>query len=264
MIEIAIRAARKAGEVLAGMYRGPHEIVVKGERDIVTQADLAAEAIIMEEILAGCPDAWIVSEESHSQRAASAERPTWYIDPLDGTTNFARGLPSFSVSIAMAQGGLVQCGTVYDPLHDHLFHVQRGQGAYLNGQRLHVSSVAALKDAILLLDWPRDQEIRQKSARSLLELVPQTDAVRSTGSAALSLCYLAAGWADLYFQYTLCPWDVAAGLLMIEEAGGRVTGIDGRPCALEQPDWLASNGLLHQAVLEAAPFRLEGIGQGAL
>jgi len=254
VIEIAIRAARKAGQVLAEMYRGPHEIKVKGERDIVTEADLAAEQVIMQEILAGCPEAWIVSEESHSQRVALAGRPTWYIDPLDGTTNFARGLPSFSVSIAMAQDGQVVCGAVYDPLHGHLFHAQRGQGAFLNGEPLRVSRVAALQDAILLLDWPRDQEIRQMSARAMQQLVPLTDAVRSTGSAALSLCYLAAGWADLYFQYTLMPWDVAAGLLLIEEAGGRVSGVDGRPYALEQPDWLASNGLLHEAVLEAAPF----------
>ncbi len=254
MIDIAIRAARRAGEVLREMYHAPHDIRIKGERDIVTEADLAAEAVIIEEILAGCPEAWIVSEESYGQRSALAQRPTWYIDPLDGTTNFARGLPSFSVSIAMAQAGEMLCGVVYDPLQDHLFHVQRGQGAYLNGQRLHVSTVNVLEGAILLLDWPRDQQIRQWSARSLQQLVPLTEAVRSTGSAALSLCYLAAGWADLYFQYTLKPWDVAAGLLMIEEAGGRVSGIDGRPYALEQPDWLASNGLLHEAVLAQEPF----------
>jgi myo-inositol-1(or 4)-monophosphatase len=258
VIEIAIGAARKAGHVLLEMYRGPHEITVKGERDIVTEADLAAEAVIMEEILAGCPEAWIVSEESHSQRTALAERPTWYIDPLDGTTNFARGLPCFSVSIAMAQAGQVVCGAVYDPLHDHLFHAQRGQGAYLNGQRLHVIAVDALQDAILLLDWPRDQEIRQMSASALQHLVPLTNAVRSTGSAALSLCYLAAGWADLYFQYTLMPWDVAAGLLLIEEAGGEVSGLDGRPYTLEQPDWLASNGRLHDAALACAPFAAVG------
>lgn len=254
MIEIAMSAARKAGQILVDMYRGPHVVQVKGERDIVTQADLAAEQVIMQTILAGCPDAWIVSEESHSQRAASAERPTWYIDPLDGTTNFARGLPSFSVSIAMAWHGQLVCGVVYDPLLDHLFHAQRGQGAYLNGQRLRVSAVDALAEALLLLDWPRDQHLRQQSAGAMQQLVPLTEAVRSTGSAALSLCYLAAGWADLYYQYTLSPWDVAAGLLMILEAGGMVTGLRGQPFTLEQPDWLASNGLLHRAILQAAPF----------
>ncbi len=254
MIEIAMRAARKAGKVLLETYRGPHNIKIKGERDIVTEADLAAETVVVQEILAGCPEAWIIAEESYNQRVASTDRPTWYIDPLDGTTNFARGLPCFSVSIAMAQAGQLVCGAVYDPLHDHLFHAQRGQGAFLNGQPLQVSAVGSLENAILLLDWPRDQEARQESASALRRLVPLTDAVRSTGSAALSLCYLAAGWADLYFQYTLMPWDVAAGVLIIEEAGGQVSGMDGRPYALEQPDWLASNGLLHDAVLGAAPF----------
>ncbi len=259
MIDIAMRAARQAGQVLLEMYRGPHEIEVKGERDIVTQADLAAEEVIMQEILAGCPDAWIVSEESHSQRTADAERPTWYIDPLDGTTNFARGLPPFCVSIAMAQAGEIVCGVVYDPLHDYLFHAQRGQGAFLNEDRLQVSTEEDLSGAIVLLDWPREQAIRQKSGRALQRLLPLTSAVRSTGCAALSLCYIAAGWADLYFQYTLSSWDVAAGMLLIHEAGGQITGLDGRAPALEQPDWLATNGLLHSHVLEVSPFtQVEG------
>jgi myo-inositol-1(or 4)-monophosphatase len=236
------------------MYRQPLDVKVKGERDIVTAADIAAEKAVMDEILSGCPDAWIISEEAHSTRLADKDRPTWYIDPLDGTTNYARGLPGFSVSIAMALGGQVQCGAVYDPLLDHLFWAERGKGAWLNDERLHVSDRQTLLDGILLLDWPRDQEIRQKSARALCSLVPLTEAVRSTGSAALSLSYIAAGWADMYFQYTLMPWDVAAGSLLIEEAGGRVTGLDGRPYALEQLDWLASNGPLHPLLLEVAPF----------
>jgi myo-inositol-1(or 4)-monophosphatase len=254
VIELTRRAARRAGEVLAGMYQQPMAIKVKGERDIVTEADVAAESVVMAEILAGCPDAWIISEEAHSHREADPDRPTWYIDPLDGTTNFARGFPSFSVSIAMARGGRLECGAVYDPLHDHLFWAERGQGAWLNDRPLRVSDRDALAEAILLLDWPRDQEIRQWSARALTTLVPLTEAVRSTGSAALSLCYLAAGWADLYFQYTLKSWDVAAGILLIEEAGGLVTGMDGRPYDLEQPDWLASNGRLHPLALAAHPF----------
>jgi myo-inositol-1(or 4)-monophosphatase len=254
LIELAKRAALSAGRVLADMYQRPMDVRIKGERDIVTEADIAAEAVVMQEILAGCPDAWIISEETHSKRLADADRPTWYIDPLDGTTNYARGLPSFSVSIAMAQRGELVCGAVYDPLHDHLFWAERGHGAWLNDKRLRVSDRDVLANSIVLLDWPRDQEIRQQSARALTTLVPLTDAVRSTGSAALSLCYLAAGWADLYFQYTLMPWDVAAGVLLIEEAGGKVTGIDGRPYALEQLDWLASNGRLHEAVLAVSPF----------
>lgn len=254
LIELAKRAAQRAGSVLAEMYQRPMDVRIKGERDIVTEADLAAEQVVIEEILAGSPDAWIISEETHSKRLADADRPTWYIDPLDGTTNYARGLPSFSVSIAMALGGELVCGAVYDPLHDHLFWAERGGGAWLNDRRLQVSDTQELIHGILLLDWPRDQVIRQQSARALATLVPLTEAVRSTGSAALSLCYVAAGWADLYFQYTLMPWDVAAGILIIEEAGGRVSGIDGRPFTLEQPDWLATNGRLHEAVLATGAF----------
>ncbi|NLT73989.1 MAG: inositol monophosphatase [Chloroflexi bacterium] len=254
MIELAKRAARCAAQILMDMYQQPMEVRVKGERDIVTAADVAAEAAVMQEILAGCPDAWIISEETHSRRMSDADRPTWYIDPLDGTTNYARGYPSFSVSIAMAQRGNLICGAVYDPLQNHLFWAERGKGAWLNDAPLRVSERSVLLESILLLDWPRDQQIRQKSAQALAALVPLTEAVRSTGSAALSLCYLAAGWADLYFQYTLKPWDVAAGALIIEEAGGHLSGIDGRPYALEQPDWLASNGRLHRAVLETGAF----------
>ncbi len=254
MIELAKRAAVRAGKVLAQMYQQPMEVRVKGERDIVTQADLAAEQVVMQEILAGCPDAWIISEETYSRRQADSGRPTWYVDPLDGTTNYARGLPDFGVSVAMAESGRVVCGAVYDPLREHLFFAERGRGAWLNDRPLHVSNRDELLHSILLLDWPRDQLIRQASARALATLVPLTEAVRSTGSAALSLCYLAAGWADLYFQYTLMPWDVAAGVLLIEEAGGQVTGIDGRPYVLEQQDWLASNGRIHDAVLRLQPF----------
>lgn len=254
LIELAKRAAKRAGSVLVEMYQRPMDVHVKGERDIVTAADMAAERVVMEEILAGCPDAWIISEETHSKRLADADRPTWYIDPLDGTTNYARGFPSFSVSVAMARRGALVCGAVYDPLHDHLFWAERGGGAWLNDRRLQVSDRQHLIDGILLLDWPRDQVIRQQSARALATLVPLTEAVRSTGSAALSLCYLAAGWADVYFQYTLMPWDVAAGVLVIEEAGGRVSGISGQPYALEQPDWLATNGRLHDAVLATGAF----------
>lgn len=256
MIEIATRAARKAGQVILEMYRGSHEIQVKGERDIVTQADLAAEDLIIKEILAGCPDAWIISEERYGHRTAHPERPSWYIDPLDGTTNFARGLPSFCVSIAMAQAGELVCGAVYDPLRDQLFYAQRGQGAYLNEDRLQVSDEENLTGAIVLLDWPREQDFRIKSGRALQNLLPLTSAVRSTGCAALSLCYIAAGWADLYYQYTLSPWDVAAGMLLIQEAGGKITGMDGRAPDLQQRDWLATNGRLHSHVLEVAPFDL--------
>lgn len=259
LLQLAVDTARAAGVILSHHYGRPHEIKVKGPRDITTEADLAAQAAAIELIRAGCPGAHFVAEEDSAALADAGQAPgvpSWYIDPLDGTTNFARGLPGFSVSVAMAQHGHVQCGAIYDPLLDNMFSAARGQGAYLNGRRLQVSACAELAEAMGLLDWPREPDQRRRSADFLHTLSAQVDTVRSTGSAALSLCYVAAGWADLYFQYTLMPWDVAAGILLVEEAGGRVTDMAGRPYRLHQPDWLVTNGPLHPAVLALEPGRI--------
>lgn len=256
MIELALRAAREAGYVLKEHFRRPHAISHKGLRDITTEADLAAEKTTLRIIRDGCPGARFVSEESYHQVLEYGDQPTWYIDPLDGTTNFARGLSIFSVSVAMARNGIVECGAVYDPLLDQMFHAERGEGAFLNGQALHVSTKTTLAESLVLLDWPRAPEPRQTIARYLSALVPLVDAVRSHGSAALGLCEVAAGWADGYYQLTLKPWDVAAGVLILEEAGGRVTSLSGAPHRLEQEDWLATNGAIHAALLAAFP--LEG------
>jgi myo-inositol-1(or 4)-monophosphatase len=258
MLALAIDAARAAGAVLAAHYGQPHQIKVKGPRDITTEADLEAQATAIELIRARCPKAHFVAEEDSAALAGDApdgEIPAWYIDPLDGTTNFAHGYPGFSVSVAMAQHGRLQCGAVYDPLLDNMFSAAHGQGAYLNGRRLAVSDCRELGDAVGLLDWPRDPEARRRSADFLATLSSRIDTVRSSGSAALSICYVAAGWADLYYQYTLLPWDVAAGILLVEEAGGRVTDVSGRPYRLQQPDWLVTNGHLHEAVLALEPQR---------
>lgn len=254
MLELAIRAARDAGRVVAERFDRPHEISVKGLRDISTEADLAAETAAIRTIRQGCPGAAFVSEESNSVFQDGRDVPTWYIDPLDGTTNFARGLTPFSVSVAMARGGQVECGAVYDPLLDQLFSAERRHGAFLNGRRLQVSSRRALIDSLILLDWPRHQPLRDASARFLTRLVPRVGTVRSRGSAALAFCNVAAGWAEAYFQFTLSPWDVAAGLLIVEEAGGKVTGLRGQEALLSQQDWLATNGLIHEAILALGPY----------
>ncbi len=254
MLDLAIAAAREAGHLLRERYARPHDISSKGLRDIVTEADLAAERAAMDVIRRGCAGARFVSEETASAWQDYGDAPTWYIDPLDGTTNFARGLPEFSVSVAMVRNNMVQCGVVYDPLLDHLFSAERGHGATLNGQPLRVSQRDRLMDSLVLLDWPRRAPYREMIARFLARLVSHVDGVRSRGSAALALCYVAAGWADGYFQFTLGPWDVAAGLLMVEEAGGQVTDLHGEPYALNKADWLVTNGLIHQAVLDLQPY----------
>jgi myo-inositol-1(or 4)-monophosphatase len=262
MLDLAIRAAREAGQVLAEYYERPHRINIKGLRDILTEADLAAEAVALRLIREGCPEALFLSEESHQAWQEDPARPIWCVDPLDGTTNFAHGLPGFSVSVAMALGGTVQCGAVYDPLLNQLFYAERGQGAYLNGRRLHVSPCTALNASLVLLDWPRAPEPRALAAGFLARLAPQVDAIRSRGSAALGFCSVAAGWAEAYFQYTLGPWDVAAGWLLVEEAGGQVSDLSGRSGHLNRGDWLASNGHIHQAFLALHPW--QGAAEGSV
>jgi len=254
LLEIALRSAREAGAALKQAYARPHEIKSKGLRDIATEADLEAEAISIGVIRDLCPEARFVSEESNQQLTDYGDLPTWYIDPLDGTTNFARGLPGFCVSVAVAVSGVLQAGAVYDPLTDQLFYGERGGGAFLDGKRLHVSARDTLMESIVLADWPREQAAREQSARFLARLAPKVDAVRSRGSAALGICAVAAGWAEAYYQYILGPWDVAAGLLLVQEAGGLVTDLHGRPFALGQPSWLFSNGAVHQAILDMNPF----------
>jgi len=254
MLDLAMAAARNAGCLLREHYARPHEINSKGLRDIVTEADLAAERAAMHVIREGCAGARFVSEETASTWQDYGDAPTWYIDPLDGTTNFARGLPEFSVSVAMVQNNVVQCGVVYDPLLDHLFSAERGRGSWLNGDALRVSERDQLMDSLVMLDWPRRAPHREMMAHFLARLVLHVDGVRSRGSAALGLCYVAAGWADAYFQFTLGPWDVAAGLLIVEEAGGQVSDLHGQPYALNKGDWLVSNGLIHQAILNLGPY----------
>jgi len=254
MLETAIYVARRVGRLLAQRYTQPHRISVKGLRNITTEADTEAEELAIRLIRQECPEALFVSEETNERYQEAGEIPVWYIDPLDGTTNFARGIPTFSISIAMALRGQVQCGVVYDPLTEQLFYAERGQGAYLNGRRLRVSSRKTLLESVVFLDWPREPTARQRSANFLAKLAPRVDAVRSRGSAALSFCAIAAGWAEIYYQYTLYPWDVAAGALIVEEAGGKVTDLHGRPYTLDQPDWLATNGLVHEATLALDPY----------
>ena len=249
MLQLVVDAARAAGEVLLQYYGRAHSVHTKGLRDISTEADIAAEQAVVSVIRDGCPDARFVAEESYQDRQDSSDAPIWYIDPLDGTTNYARGLPEFSVSVAMVCAGVIQCGAVYEPLVDHLFYASRGQGAFLNGQRLRVST-RVLSDALVLHDWPRQPVPRQQLAQIVTRLAPEVDCLRSRGSAALGFCAIAAGWAEAYLQLTLQPWDVAAGIVIVEEAGGCISALDGQPYQLYQPSWLASNGLVHEQIID--------------
>ena len=253
-LELAVEAARQAGRALLQRYRQPHDIILKGIRDITTEADLEAEALSIEILRRGCPEGLFVSEETNQAELQSATQPVWHIDPLDGTTNYARGLGGWCVSIAAAIRGQVVCGVVYDPIANELFTAARGEGAWLNGMPIHASKRATLADSIILMDWPRDEGWREQGLRYFSRLAPRIFVPRSVGSAALALCYVAAGWADGYYQYTLKSWDVAAASLILAEAGAHASDLQGRPTRLDTPDWLASNGLIHEALLALGPL----------
>lgn len=256
-LQTASRAARAAGRVLRAKFDAAREIRSKGKRDIVTDADYAAERAAREVLLARFPDDRFLSEESDARERAAlwAEAEAsdavalWVVDPLDGTTNYAHHQPVFGVSIGLYVRHAVQLGVVYDPVHDELFAAERGHGATVNGRRMAVSTTRVLDDAVIGMDWARAQPVRTRVAHAVARMIQRVMTLRSCGSAALSLCYIAAGRLDAYFHLSLSPWDVAAGGLMVEEAGGKVTTPAGAPWSVHSQAYVASNGHLHRAML---------------
>jgi myo-inositol-1(or 4)-monophosphatase len=248
VLETAIEAARQVGQILLDKFGESQEITIKGLRDIVTEADLEAQAQAIEVIRTRYPDHDVWAEEV-DQTPGGASDYCWIVDPLDGTTNYSRGFPCFSVSIALSCRGELILGVVHDPLHDQLFRAQRGQGAYLNDDGIQVSAAERLMDVVIGLDWARSQELRCQTSRWVAEVAPEVRTLRSAGSAALGLCSVAAGWTDAYFHLSLKPWDVAAGSVIVEEAGGAISDLAGQPWRPGSGDCLASNGLVHKAML---------------
>ena len=253
MLQTAILAAREAGSILLDNLKKPRQTKIKGLRDIVTDADVKAQRAIIDIIQARFPKHDILSEESDPGSKGQAEvesRPyTWIVDPLDGTTNYSRRLPCFCTSIALSHQGEVILGVVYDPSRDHLFQAERGKGAYLNGESLQVSQVGSLADALVGLDWARAQAEREVIAQLVALMALQVRTLRTLGAAALGLCYVAAGWLDAYFHFSLRSWDAAAGALIIQEAGGIVSDFTGHTWLVGFNRCLASNSLLHDEML---------------
>jgi len=239
----AADAARAAARVALDRFNRPRVVTSKGFRDIVTDADVAAQNAAVATILARFPDAAILGEENLAPPGGADT--LWVIDPIDGTTNYARQFPTFAVSIGVAQRGQPVAGVVYDPVRDHLFAAEAGLGATLNGAPIHVSNVRALPDAILAVDWGQSPEDRRRTLTLLNAIATECRTVRAIGSATLAMCYLAAGWVDLFFNLALKPWDGAATQLIVTEAGGRVTNPQGGAWDYTQPAALASNGHLH-------------------
>jgi myo-inositol-1(or 4)-monophosphatase len=247
--DLAIELAHAAGTLLRDALVGPRHITYKGSpTNLVTEMDARVETLVVDRLLAAFPDDAILAEERGGQVGRSGRR--WIIDPLDGTTNYAHGLPIYAVSIALEVGGRVELGVVYDPSQRELFVAERGAGAFCNDSRLTVSRAATLDASLLATGFPYD--IRVKADNNLREYAAfavRARGVRRMGSAVLYLAWLAAGRFDGYWELRLGPWDVAAGGLMVEEAGGRLTGLTGEPLELDNPRIVASNGRIHETML---------------
>jgi myo-inositol-1(or 4)-monophosphatase len=246
---VAVDAARAAGRLLRDELSGPRRIAFKGSpTNLVTEMDHRAESEILARLREAFPDDAILSEERGAAVGRSGRR--WIVDPLDGTTNYAHGVPIFGVSIALQANGGVVLGVVYDPTRDELYVAERGGGATLNDTAIAVSGTAALDASLLVTGFPYNiREVRDTNLSEYAAFSVRARAVRRLGSAVLDLAYVAAGRFDAYWELRLSAWDVAAGSLLVEEAGGRVTGIDGRTMDVDRPTLLASNGRLHEAIL---------------
>lgn len=249
-LAVARDAAERAGRLIAGRWNTADvNIDYKGEVDLVTEVDLAAEQVLIETIGAAFPADTLLAEEGSG--AAGSSGRVWHIDPLDGTTNFSHGLPHFCVSVALFDAEGPAVGVVHDPIRNWTFHAQRGGGAWLNGTRLRVSNTTELGRAVIATGFPYDRRTNPDNNTDRFgAFVPRVQGVRRAGSAALDLAWLAAGWLDVYWEDRLKSWDLAAGLLLVLEAGGTVTDLFGAPFDLTRGRLTATNGALHAATVD--------------
>jgi myo-inositol-1(or 4)-monophosphatase len=252
--------AREAGALLLSFF-GKVAVEYKGEADLVTAADRASEKLIVERIRRQWPAHDLLGEEGSRTETGSDYR--WYIDPLDGTTNFAHGYPVFCVSLALEYKQERIAGVVYDPSRDEMFAAEKGSGAQLNGRPIRVSKVPRLKESLIATGFPSHKRHKNPNIHFYHQLTLRSHGVRRAGSAALDLCYVACGRYDAFWEFNLNSWDTAAGVLLVQEAGGAVTDFSGGPFAIESRQVLASNTLLHPELLRefAAIFagRVEGV-----
>jgi myo-inositol-1(or 4)-monophosphatase len=249
--------AREAGALLLQYFHQGLKIEYKGDADLVTAADRASEVLIRERIRQQFPSHDVLGEEQGLNNLGSDHR--WYVDPLDGTTNFAHGYPVFCVSLALerqavearlaGQRGQRIAGVVYDPTRDELFTAEQGKGAHLNGQPIHVSRAAQLKECLVATGFPSHKRHKNPNIHFYHQITLRTHGVRRAGSAALDLCNVASGRFDGFWEFNLNPWDTAAGVLIVGEAGGKVSRFDGSPFEIDSRETLASNGLVHDALV---------------
>jgi myo-inositol-1(or 4)-monophosphatase len=246
----AIEAVVRAGRLQMERFGGDFRIDKKGTIDLVTEVDVAVERMFRALIDGRFPDHQVLAEEMGGC-AAAPPGPCWVFDPIDGTTNYAHGIPIFCASLALEIDGVAEVAAVFDPNRQELFTAERGGGAYLNGRRLRVSAAASLVDAVLVTGFPYDVHGRVDEIVGLFgAFVGHARAVRRLGSAAIDLCYVAAGRMDGFWESDLKPWDIAGGALIVTEAGGCVTHMDGSPFSSRCGDLIAANPLLHAPMLE--------------
>ncbi|MGA2483680.1 MAG: inositol monophosphatase family protein [Candidatus Acidiferrales bacterium] len=249
-LEVAVQTALEAGEILAEEFARPVDISYKGDVDLVTQADRRSEQAIVARLGCEFPEHAILAEEGSGHESKSRYR--WYVDPLDGTTNFAHGYPCFAVSIGLAEDDRMIAAVVHNPIGKELFAAERGKGAALNGRRIRVSQIDRLSRSLLVTGFPTHKRTQNPNIYYYWDFTLQSHGVRRDGSAALDLAAVAAGRFEGFWEFGLKPWDTAAGVLLVEEAGGRVTDFDGQPYPLGGPVLLASNGLVHAEMQKVA------------
>jgi len=245
--EVAAEIARESGARISELARQRIGFELKGAYDLVTEADRASEALIVERLRRHFPTHAVVAEEGGGNAGSSEFR--WYVDPLDGTTNFAHGFPVYNVTLGLERAGELIAGVVYDPTRDEMFQAELGGGAFLNGERIQVTKAKRVEDSLSATGFPSRKRHQNINVHFYYQLAMLSHGVRRAGAAAIDMAYVACGRLDFFWEFGLNPWDVAAGALLVREAGGTVTDMHGAALDLRGPHILADNGLLHAEVL---------------
>jgi myo-inositol-1(or 4)-monophosphatase len=247
-LETAMEIAREAGALVSALAERRIGFELKGDFDLVTEADRASEELIVERLHSHYPSHTILGEEG-GQRDRVGEY-CWYVDPVDGTTNFAHGFPAYNVTMAVEHLGELIAGVIFDPTRNEMFAAEKGGGAYLNGRRISVSKARCVEESLLATGFPSRKRHENINIHFYYQLAMISHGVRRAGAAALDLAYVASGRLDAFWEFGLNPWDMAAGILLVEEAGGRCADMHGAPRTVWSKQILADNGFIHEEMLQ--------------